>query len=106
MARIGSRPGGGIEAIDILIDADLWDVKPEIMSAGYGFEGIEGVGSLAELASVARLRAISARCSDASSTKRARYFSRFTRSGSYLFDITMPTTSSTWSGKTARAQKP
>lgn len=28
---------------DILINADLWSDKPEIMSAGYGFEGIEGV---------------------------------------------------------------
>lgn len=28
---------------DILINADLWSNKPEIMSAGYGFEGIEGV---------------------------------------------------------------
>lgn len=34
---------------DVLVNADLWDVKPEIMSAGYGFEGIEGVGSLTEL---------------------------------------------------------
>ncbi len=28
---------------DILINADLWSDQPEIMSAGYGFEGIEGV---------------------------------------------------------------
>lgn len=28
---------------DIIINADLWSDKPEIMSAGYGFEGIEGV---------------------------------------------------------------
>ena len=33
---------------DVLINADMWDTKPEIMSAGYGFEGIEGVGTLAE----------------------------------------------------------
>jgi hypothetical protein len=34
---------------DVLINADMWDTKPEIMSAGYGFEGIEGVGRLGEL---------------------------------------------------------
>ena len=28
---------------DILINADLWSDKPEILSAGYGFEGIQGV---------------------------------------------------------------
>ena len=28
---------------DIVINADLWSDTPEIMSAGYGFEGIEGV---------------------------------------------------------------
>ena len=28
---------------DILINADLWGDEPEILSAGYGFEGIEGV---------------------------------------------------------------
>lgn len=28
---------------DIIINADLWSDQPEIMSAGYGFEGIEGV---------------------------------------------------------------
>ncbi len=28
---------------DIVINADLWSNTPEIMSAGYGFEGIEGV---------------------------------------------------------------
>jgi hypothetical protein len=33
---------------DVLINADLWDTKPEIMSAAYGFQGIEGVGSFAE----------------------------------------------------------
>jgi hypothetical protein len=33
---------------DVLFNADMWDTKPEIMSAGYGFEGIEGVGTIAE----------------------------------------------------------
>lgn len=28
---------------DIIINADLWGEEPEILSAGYGFEGIEGV---------------------------------------------------------------
>lgn len=28
---------------DVLINADLWSDKPEILSAGYGFEGIQGV---------------------------------------------------------------
>ncbi|WP_133128499.1 hypothetical protein [Legionella nagasakiensis] len=28
---------------DVLINADLWGNKPEILSANYGFEGIEGV---------------------------------------------------------------
>lgn len=28
---------------DILINADLWSATPEILSAGYGFEGISGV---------------------------------------------------------------
>jgi hypothetical protein len=28
---------------DVLINADLWSDKPEIMSAGYGFQGIQGV---------------------------------------------------------------
>jgi hypothetical protein len=34
---------------DVLVNADMWDIKPEIMSAGYGFQGIEGVGNITEL---------------------------------------------------------
>ena len=33
---------------DRLINADMWDTVPRIMSAGYGFEGIQGVGSINE----------------------------------------------------------
>ena len=33
---------------DKLINADMWDVKAEIMSANYGFEGIEGVGKVTQ----------------------------------------------------------
>lgn len=33
---------------DVLVNADMWDTKPEIMSAGYGFQGIEGVGTITE----------------------------------------------------------
>ena len=57
---LGAMPGGlvmarGIDpnplpsltyrllARDIVIDADLWSPRPEILSAGYGFDGIIGV---------------------------------------------------------------
>jgi hypothetical protein len=31
---------------DVLINADLWTSQPEILSAGYGFEGIQGIPGL------------------------------------------------------------
>jgi hypothetical protein len=31
---------------DVLINADLWEQQPRILSAGYGFEGIQGIPTL------------------------------------------------------------
>lgn len=41
--RVPPNPASHTLWEDIIINADLWSDKPEIMSAGYGFEGIEGV---------------------------------------------------------------
>ena len=44
-AQSGSEPSASYKILmqDILINADLWSATPEILSAGYGFEGIIGV---------------------------------------------------------------
>ncbi len=44
-AQSGSEPSASYKILmqDILINADLWTHVPEILSAGYGFEGIIGV---------------------------------------------------------------
>jgi hypothetical protein len=37
---------------DVLINADLWEDEPRILSAGYGFEGIQGVPGLLNAANL------------------------------------------------------
>lgn len=37
---------------DILINSDLWTDQPEILSAGYGFEGIQGIPTLLSAANL------------------------------------------------------
>jgi hypothetical protein len=39
---------------DVLINADLWEDQPRILSAGYGFEGIQGIPGLLTAADLPR----------------------------------------------------